>query len=463
MKLDKIILSVRKTIKFRMMLFFIIILSILTYSPPILAQETNNDIDYKAIIDSLEYNDTELWEGLYYGIIKELIPIYEEPYDMNLRKWNSVDEIYKGILTLKLISNLNPTLPSLYEKILSNKTRNVIVQKLFELRSDLSDLWWHNFDESVLAYSSLIELKVTNITLNELNLILNNGLSLNSYFENIAYEKIEENQSLQPNWKNITLFDILEFRMNDFSSYQKILLDPYSLEMKFENVILAQAENLVTLHDLGLNTKVNQKVIDNKDKLIREKIVNNEINQFFNYIKSYYTAFYDETCENEENLLQINTTKMIDQYPEIFLSNDYNFNGLSNFNTPMRLSVTISNMTNLLVSKKLFDAGLIYYTQFDTKSYEVSTPNDHWDMDENGSLIFVHEILNETHNVLLPANGTWINEYTYIPENETAYGEFIWNITIMDQPQSYKVYLEIESQKYKMTQNGEGSQEFIDF
>ena len=136
-------------------------------------------------------------------------------------------------------------------------------------------------------------------------------------------------------------------------------------------------------------------MLNSKDEMTYKTSITSDQTENYNFINTYYS-----------DLLQGNTDKSLNVHiPTLnqLLKDGTNYQGLS---APIQLEIKIDRMPSQLIQKKYADIGLIYYTAKELVTYNTTVPNDHWEFNDNGSLVYVQENITEQHSYYRPAAGS---------------------------------------------------------
>ena len=252
-----------KTVILKILLILLVAYSVLAYTPQMAMGVSYTKAEYQQKVDTSTGQPKEVWKSLYEGVNFDLMPKYLTTSDLNVKKWNTVEDIFTGLEITKIMDRQVQDYYSLKSKILDSSFRNILINKIFSLRSDIKDIWWKDFDTSIKAYMSLQELQAFTINLYDLNIILNNTLSLYDYYSNIAFSHNTGNNTVT--WKNITLGDLIQYRVQQFISYKGLSLN-YNETRYYDYISTALSLGLFNLQDLHLNKLFSQTLIDHKDQ-----------------------------------------------------------------------------------------------------------------------------------------------------------------------------------------------------
>ena len=194
----------------RLAVFAIMLIVIVCLPVTTTGTQSDKNVDLRKDLPKLQTEGQPLFESLYRGIDKVFVPDINNPQDTRFQYWNSTQDIKNNLLLTKTISELNPTLPSLYfRKVNSNKTiKSILLQNILKDRKDLKDIWWVDFDHTVDTYLVLEQLGLQNLRIPEINEMDNGSFDLYDYNCNVLNGTSTINGTVVPAWMNITLKDL---------------------------------------------------------------------------------------------------------------------------------------------------------------------------------------------------------------------------------------------------------------
>ena len=425
-------------------IFSLIVIAIILL-PAVTVGNQSNNVDLKKDLSKLQTDGQALFESLYRGIDKVFVPENNNVYDSRFQYWNSTQDIKMGLLLTKTISDMNPKLPSLYDRMVnSNKTvKSLLLRNILKDRKDLMDIWWVDFDHTVDAYLVLEQLGLQYLHIPEINEMDNGNFDLYDYYSNVLNGTNTINGTVVPAWMNVTFKDLFSYRLNQYLGSQNVVLDGTN----FVNLGLAVEHGLINLQNIGIQ-KLTNEMVQNKDKLsYATKILMDNTNQK-DFIKSYYSQIISGNTNDPSITFDIPTLSSI-------IGKYYDQNGINEINgiyAPIELQVKIDSLPSSLIQKRYADIGLIYYTNKELVTYNVTTPNDYWGIDNNtGNLVYYNDTITTQESYYKPVSGTWVDDYNFVPDIPSQRGMFVWNTTIMDQPDAYNISLSLNGQSTSAT------------
>ena len=270
----------------RLAVFAIMLIVIVCLPVTTTGTQSDKNVDLRKDLPKLQTEGQPLFESLYRGIDKVFVPDINNPQDTRFQYWNSTQDIKNGLLLTKTISELNPTLPSLYIRMVnSNKTiKSILLRNILKDRKDLKDIWWVDFDHTVDTYLVLEQLGLQNLHIPEINEMDNGSFDLYDYYGNVLNGTSTINGTVVPAWMNITLKDLFVYRLNQYLGSQNIVLDGTN----YQNLGLAVEHGLVNLKNLGIQKLTNDMVL-NKDQLAYTTNILLDNSSQRDFIKSYYS------------------------------------------------------------------------------------------------------------------------------------------------------------------------------
>ena len=215
----------------RYFLFSIILIGIITV--PITRAGTNqtNMIDLKHELPQLPSDGQELFLSWYRGIDKNYVPNPSDSYDLRYQYWDSIQNIKSGFELLNTISDLCSCGSSLFNLFVyqNNHTKDILLQNILNERTDKKDFWFSDFDTSIDAYTLIDAIDAENMTISEVDDLLNNTFQLYDYFNSVASGTINVNGTQVPAWTKVTLKCFIYAFLKNFFFIQ-------SLPSIFDNV-----------------------------------------------------------------------------------------------------------------------------------------------------------------------------------------------------------------------------------
>ena len=418
----------------RVIVCILMVVLVLFIPTGVVGDQPQNKINLADQLPKLQNDGHTLFESYYRGVNKTFMPDFSNPNDIRYKYWNDTESIESGHSLFKNISDLNPGLPSLYYEFVNSPqiVKSKLLQNVLRERTDPKDIWWNDFDNTVNAYTVLAQLGLVNKTISELNEMDNNSFDLFSYYSNVLNGTVVVNGTVVPAWTVITLKDLFVYRINQYLGSINVVLDGNN----FAKLGVAVQEGLINLGNIGIQ-KLTNEMVNNANALNYATSVLTDTTNQKDFIKSYYTK---RLTGNSDKPLSIDVPSL-----SSVIGNNYSTD-LTGIFSPIEIQVKIDTLPNNLIQKKYADMGLIYYTNREIVNYTITTPNNHWAYDANGSLVYVYDNITTQQSYYRPAPGTWINDNTFVPYNPSQRGMFVWNDSIMNQPDTYNITLRLNSQ-----------------
>ena len=236
-----------------------------------------------------------------------------------------------------------------------------------------------------------------------------------------------------------TYNDIMKFR-NDYLGSQNVVLTGTN----YKNLGTVVESGLVKLSDINLK-KFNLDMQANKDSQEYTTSTTLDKTEMYNFTNPYYSMLLQGNTDTNKDVTLPSLSSLLQ---DSSIKND--FNGIY---APIQLELSIDtvNAPNQLIQKKYADVGLIYYTSKELVKYNVTIPNDHWGYDANGTLTYISDNITEEHSYYRPIQGTWVDNFTFVPNDPSKTGSWIWNDTIVEQPSSFNITLTINGRSENAT------------
>ena len=413
----------------------IILIQSIQLSSSAAASTTTEDVIPKPSI----HTGSEFYQAAYRGIKEQYMPYYDQLTDPKMQKWGTTADIETGLALLLEIYQLNLHSESLLQTFLGNATKKHLVQVVFSDLSNVTDLWWGTFDKTIQAAGVLYQLGVINDTISQLNELLNYSLQLADYYATIAPKEVIVGNITVPGWTQLTLFDLLSYRVNSFISSKTISFDKSS-DSYYERLDQAIDLGLVSLKSLNL-VPLNDEIVAGRNLPATEFIDGANSEQNYTYQQSYYSDI-EQGSTNEYMPLNIPTFQ--EALPNLLNQSDYYQNKLENYHVPAKLSVaTTDAIPDKLISYQNYKMHLIYYSNSELVTYNVTIPHNSWSYDANGSLVYITNNTIETRSYYKPVDGAWTDNYTFVPTDPVTRGMWVWNTSLMAKPDSYRISLSI--------------------
>ena len=165
-----------------------------------------------------------------------------------------------------------------------------------------------------------------------------------------------------------------------------------------------------------------------------------DLNQTYTYQSSNYTDAETGTT-GQLTSFQVPTLAIL--YPTLFQQSDFYDQLLASYHGSVEITIQTNPTTNPIPDKLItyqnYEMGLIYFSDRQLVTYNVTTPNDYWSYDLNGSLKYVTNTTTVTESYYKPVAGTWVDNYTFVPAEPVTRGLWVWNLSAMAHPDAYKI------------------------
>ena len=418
----------------------VFILFMVLLAPLTLAGQSVSQTDIVGLMNPFSVNGGEMFQAVYRGVKIDALPVQRDDVaDPVFQQWSTMDEIFAGLTELTQISQLNPSRYSLFTSMIGNNTRQKFIQIVFSERSNNTDLWWGNLDKTVEAATILHEIGTMNDTLAQLDELLNYTLQLADYYSTIAPQIITVDNVTVPGWTALTLQALMTYRVTSFLSSKTISFDETSSNY-YATLDQAISLGLVTMKDVGL-VPLTSAVLAGKNKKPTEIVNGVDLNQTYTYQSSNYTEAETGTT-GQLTCFQVPTLATL--YPTLLQQSDYYDQLLASYHGSAEITIQTNPTTNPIQDKLItyqnYEMGLIYFSDRQLVTYNVTTPNDYWSYNGNGSLIYVTNATTVTQSYYKPVAGVWVDNYTFVPSEPVTRGLWVWNTSSgMPQPDAYRI------------------------
>ena len=267
---------------------------------------------------------------------------------------------------------------------------------------------------------------------------MNYTLQLADYYLAVNPNTVVVDNVSVPGWTLSTLKDLMKYRITSFLSSRPVSFDTNSTNY-FSNLDEAINLGLVNFQDIQLQ-QLSNSIINGRNKQSIEILNGNTSENEYNYFQSDYNLCQDGRSGQN---LHINVPLLSQIASSLFSSSYYDYL-MQQYRSPIQLSISLNNnIPDKLITRDNFNKGLIYYTNSEMVTYNVTLPNDTWGYDANGSLVYISNSTIEEMSYYKPVGGNWIDNTTFVPDAQYPLGKFVWNTTIMPEPDSYRVTLNI--------------------
>jgi hypothetical protein len=300
--------------------------------------DTKEKINLQEELPRLSVEGQSVFEGRYRGIERNYIPNIEDPNDSRYEYWNNIENIKVGFELLKTISELNPNRQSLYTEFLfhNNFSRINLFKSIMNDRTDLKDIWFYDFDTSIDAIFLLGEIMMDNLTLSEIDEILDNEFELYDYYNEIIKGTIDINGTVIPTWKKVTLKDLFNYRLNNYLASENVLLTG----VNYNNLGVAVERGIVELSDIG-SKKLNFGMFNNKDAEEYTTTITTDLKENHTFFNPYYSQLLQgNSNENLKTTIPL-LSEIMDELN--------NYNGMT---APIQIEIKIDSLPNQLLQKK---------------------------------------------------------------------------------------------------------------
>ena len=280
-----------------------------------------------------------------------------------------------------------------------------------------------------------------NDSIGQLDQQLGYTLQLADYYSTIAPNNVTVDGISVPGWTMLKLKDLLTYRVTSFLSSKTISFDEGSPDY-YDSLNQAINLGLVTLKDVGL-VPLSDEIVNGRNKQSVQVVNGLDQEQDYNYISSNY-SITEKGITGQ--LVNIKIPTLAQLYPNLFGKYYYD-QELENYAGSAQISVS-TNPTAIpdrLINYQNYIMGLIYFSNSELVSYNQTIPNNSWQYNENGTLVYVTNSTTVTETYYKPWNGTWVNDYLFVPSENVTRGLWVWNTSVMPEPDAYQIDLAIPS------------------